>query len=150
MSYKTATRRRRRRSLTSDTKARRSSAGNTRGCLACRQRLTGRHFAIKNKQKFKAIGLCKLCKISKFHCAMNSIRNRHKPIARYCLLSTRQRPLPKRALSRGKRGVRIQPKRKKIDIMQETAPPQEKWMRPSDDCPPLACRYARSHCPSSC
>jgi len=35
----------------------------------------------------------------------------------------------------GKRGARIQPKRKKIDIMQETAPPQEKRMRPSDDCP---------------
>jgi hypothetical protein len=72
MSYKTATRRRRRRLLTSDTKAHRNSAANTRGCLACRLKPTRKHFATKNEQKFKVTDLGELCKISKFYCAMQA------------------------------------------------------------------------------
>ena len=39
---------------------------------ACRLKPTRKHFATKNEQKFKAIGLGELCKISKFHCAMQA------------------------------------------------------------------------------
>ena len=39
---------------------------------ACRLKPTRKHFATKNEQKFKVIGLGKLCKISKFHCAMQA------------------------------------------------------------------------------
>ena len=72
MSYKTATRRRRGQFLTSGTKACLSSAANTRGCSACRLKPTRKNFATKNEQKFKAIGLGELCKISKFYCAMQA------------------------------------------------------------------------------
>ncbi|WP_298788230.1 AraC family transcriptional regulator [uncultured Campylobacter sp.] len=39
---------------------------------ACRLKPTRKHFATKNEQKFKVIGLGKLCKISKFHCAIQA------------------------------------------------------------------------------
>lgn len=39
---------------------------------ACRLKPTRKHFATKNEQKFKVIGLGELCKISKFYGAMQA------------------------------------------------------------------------------
>ena len=57
MSYKTATRRRRRRLLTSDTKAHRNSAANTRGCLACRLKFIAKFYALAWRRKFILVWL---------------------------------------------------------------------------------------------